>query len=164
MENNLIKKEDNLPVQLEDIARFVLIGKEKLISVKAEIRAMKNLKVAEGVYKQKEVEAKELGGALLLAKVRIGELLKDIPKASGGDRKSEKNKSNSTVTFETKEEKAEELGFSKIDTSRFQQLADNKDIVEKVIEESEDIPTQTECLSKIKSKKNDELNNCNVAW
>ena len=156
MENDLIKKENNLPVNLEDIAKFVLIGKERLISVKAEIRAMKNLKVAKDVCKQKEIEAKELGGALLLAKVRIGEMLKEIPKGTPNP-KLKNNESSSAATLETKQEKAEELGFSKFDTSRFQQLADNKDIVEKVIEESEDIPTQTECLSKIKSKKNDEL-------
>ena len=83
MKNEIVKAKNILPENLEDIAKFVLIGKEKLISVKAEIRAMKNLKLAEEVYKQKEVEAKELGGALLLAKVRIGELLKDIPKAQG---------------------------------------------------------------------------------
>jgi phage N-6-adenine-methyltransferase len=151
--NKLIKKVKNIPTNLEDLTKFVLIGKEKLIAVKAEIKAMKNLKFAESVYKQKEIEAKELGGALLLAKVRVGELLKEIPKESGGNRKSNKIKSNTGVTFETKEEKAEKLGFSKMDTSRFQQLADNKDIVEEVIKNSEDIPTQTECLKKIQEKK-----------
>jgi hypothetical protein len=40
--------------------------------------------------------------------------------------------SNTGVTKSTKEEKAEKLGFSKKDTSRFQQLADNKDIVAEV--------------------------------
>jgi hypothetical protein len=54
----------------------------------------------------------------LLAKVRVGELLKEIPK-------SNKHQSDSAVTLTTKKEKAEKLGFSKKDTSRFQQLADN---------------------------------------
>jgi hypothetical protein len=40
----------------------------------------------------------------LLAKVRIGKLLDDIPKESGGDRKSNKFKSSSAATFETKEQ------------------------------------------------------------
>ena len=87
--------------------------------------------------------------AEILAKVRIGELLKDIPKA----KENQHTKKVLSSTAATKQEKAEELGFSKFDTSRFQQLADNKDIVEDVIENSEDIPTQTECLKKIQDKK-----------
>jgi len=161
MENNLVKVNNNLPANLEDLTKFILIGKEKLVSVKAEIRAMKNLKVAENVYKQKEVEARELGGTLLLAKVRIGELLKDIPKAKE-NQYTKKVEIDNSVDFhnkhETKQEKVKSLGFSQKDSERFQQLADNKDIVEEVIENSEDIPTQTECLKKIQEKKKEQRN------
>ena len=149
--NEIIKTENNLPANLDDLSKFILIGKEKLVSVKAEIRAMKNLKVAKDIYKQKEIEAKELGGALLLAKVRIGELLKDIPKEAGKRTDLEPNR---TVANKSKEVK--KLGFKKDEVSRFQKLADNKDIVEQVIENSEDIPTQTECLKKIQEKKKSE--------
>jgi len=146
MKNELIKTENNLPANLDDLSKFVLIGKEKLVSIKAEIRAMKNLKVAEDVYKQKEVEARELGGALLLAKVRIGELLKDIPKA--------KNQYDAKHHEEqTKTNKLEEMGITKKVKENCEQLANNKDIVEHVIKNSEDIPTQTECLKKIADKK-----------
>jgi N6-adenosine-specific RNA methylase IME4/predicted DNA-binding protein len=152
MKNEITVQNNNLPTKLEDLSKFVLIGKEKLVSVKAEIRAMKNLKVAEEVYKQKEIEAKELGGALLLAKVRIGEMLKDIPKNIPNPKKKN-NEIDNGVKNDTKKEQAEKLGFSQKDTSRFQQLAANKEIVDQVIENSEDIPTQTECLKKIQDKK-----------
>jgi N6-adenosine-specific RNA methylase IME4 len=146
MENSLVESKNNLPANIEDLAKFVLVGKEKLISVKAEIRAMKNLKIAEDVYKQKEIEAKQLGGTLLLAKVRIGELLKDIPKAKNQyDAKHHKE--------QTKTNKLEEMGITKKVKENCEKLADNKDIVEDVINNSEDIPTQTECLKKIKNKK-----------
>jgi len=148
--NAIIQYESILPSNLEDLSKFVLIGKEKLISVKAEIRAMKNLKFAEEVYKQKEVEAKELGGALLLAKVRIGELLKKIPKEQG---KRTDLELIDTVVDKLKKEKVKDLGFSQKESERFQQLAENKDIVDEVIENSEDIPTQTECLKRIHEKK-----------
>jgi hypothetical protein len=49
--------------------------------------------------KYKNVEAKELGGALLLAKVRIGELLKDIPKAKENQH-TKKVQSDNAVTFD----------------------------------------------------------------
>ena len=158
MKNELIKTENNLPANLDDLSKFVLIGKEKLVSVKAEIRAMKNLKVAEDVYKQKEIEARELGGALLLAKVRIGELLKEIPKDTKFKGNQYKRSIDNVVDSpkEPKQEKVKDLGFSQKESERFQQLADNKDIVEQVIENSEDIPTQTECLKKIQEKKKSE--------
>jgi hypothetical protein len=145
MENNLVKVNNNLPANLDDLNKFILIGKEKLISVKAEIRAMKNLKVAEDVYKQKEVEARELGGALLLAKTRIGELTKVIPKG---------NKHQKDTAVLLKKDELHKMGISEKDKQRFEQLANNKDIVEYVIKNSEDIPTQTECLKKIQEKKN----------
>ena len=150
MKNEITKAENNLPVKLEDLSKFVLIGKEKLVSVKAEIRAMKNLKVAEDVYKQKEIEAKELGGTLLLAKVRIGELLKDIPGNQGKrtDMKPLHHREQKLKTDELKE-----MGITKKVKENCEQLADNKEIVEEVINTSEDIPTQTECLKKIQDKK-----------
>lgn len=52
-----------------------------------------------------------MGGALLLAKVRVGELLKEIPKAKENQH-TKKMQSDSAVTLQTKEEKAEKLGFS----------------------------------------------------
>lgn len=60
-----------------------------------------------------------------MAKVRIGELLKSIPKAKENQH-TKKVESDNNVTKQNKQDKAEELGFSKKDTSRFQQLADNK--------------------------------------
>jgi site-specific DNA-methyltransferase (adenine-specific) len=155
MENNLIKIDSQLPVNLDDLSKFVLIGKEKLVSVKAEIRAMKNLKIAEEVYKQKEVEAKELGGALLLAKVRIGEMLKEIPK----DTKFKGNQHTEVTAphgANTKTYKLEEMGITKKVKENCEKLAENKEIVEDVIENSEDIPTQTECLKKIAEHKKEE--------
>lgn len=81
------------------------------------------------------------------AEVRAGELFKLIPKASGGDRKSDKFKnpanvpldnnkkikSDSTAPFEkTKEEIITDLGFTKKQAQRLETLADNKDLVEQV--------------------------------
>jgi hypothetical protein len=56
--NKLIKKVKNIPTNLEDLTKFVLIGKEKLIAVKAEIKAMKNLKFAEVFINKKRLRQK----------------------------------------------------------------------------------------------------------
>jgi hypothetical protein len=140
----------NLPVALDDLAKFVLVGREKLTMVRAGIRAMDKLDMAEGVRKQKKEEAQMLAEALLDAEVRIGEILAGMPKASGGDRKSEsaKIKIDTGVDFDTtptKQEAIKELGFDQKQAERFQTLAANTDLVEQVKEEarkSEDLPTR----------------------
>ena len=71
----------NLPDTLGDLSKFILVGREKLTAVRAEIRAIRRLKLAEDVHRQKQEEASMLAEALLDAEVKIGELLKEIPKA-----------------------------------------------------------------------------------
>ena len=72
-----------LPIKLEDLAQFVLIGREQLTAVRAGIRALDKLDVAEGVRKQKKEEAQMLAEALLDAEVRIGEILAAMPSGKG---------------------------------------------------------------------------------
>ena len=96
----LAKYSENLPIKLEDLARFVLIGREKLQAVKAGIRAIEKLDLAKEVMDQKKNEAQDLAGALLDAEVRIGQLFKALPKGSGGDRKSGEIKSDTGVAFD----------------------------------------------------------------
>ena len=69
----LTKKPINLPSKLEDLTKFVLIGREKLVSVRAEIRAINKLDLATVVREQKKEEATMLAGALLDAEVKIGD-------------------------------------------------------------------------------------------
>ena len=42
-----IKRENNLPVRLKDLRKFVLIGREKLIAVRAEMRAIDKKRILE---------------------------------------------------------------------------------------------------------------------
>ena len=158
--------QENLPDNLKDLSAFVLVGREKLTAVRAEIRAIEKLELAEEVRQQKREEARMLGEALLDAEVRIGELTKRIPKGAGGDRKS--FKSNSSVTFEsasnssvtdppqTKEEILADMGFGKMQVSRYETLADNKDLVEQVkaeARETGEIPTRGKVLDLVKARK-----------
>lgn len=170
--NEIILKNKSFPTTIEDLSKFVLIGREKLISVKAEIRAIDKLEVAQEVRNQKKEECSLLGEALLDAEARIGDLLKQIPKTSGGDRNSENFKKCSTAHFEeikilcsttpnpkTKKEVIQDLGFSIDQAKRFETLADNKDLIEQVKQEArenDDIPTRTRVLDLAKAKKEKE--------
>ena len=76
-------KNTNLPDTIKDLSKFILIGREKLNAVRAEIRAIDILKLAEEVHNQKLEEASWLAEAVLDAEVKMGELLKKIPKKQG---------------------------------------------------------------------------------
>lgn len=83
--NDLTVIQNNLPDNIEDLSKFVLIGRDKLQAVRAEISAIKKLGLAKEVYEQKKSEAQEIAETVTLAEMRTGELLKQIPKTTGGD-------------------------------------------------------------------------------
>lgn len=87
---------------------------------------------------------------MLDAETRIGEILRQIPKDNSFKGNQYVSQSNSSVTLaKPKEQVIKEMGFTKMQVSRFETLAENKDIVEKVKQEAvenDDLPTRTEVL------------------
>lgn len=138
-----------LPATIEDLSRFVLVGREKLTAVRAAIRAIDRVQLAQEVRDQKMEEARMLSEALLDAEVRLGEMTKTIPKALGG--RPLKTTDSAVVSFgKSKSETVHELGFTPKQVERFETLAANKDLVEQVkreARENDDIPTRTQVLS-----------------
>ncbi len=158
--NDLIKQGINLPANMVDLSKFVLVGREKLNAVRAEIRAIDRLKLAEDVRNQKREEAQMLSAALLDAEVRLGELFKELPKSSGGDRRSENFKIDSGVDFEKpKMEVIKNLGFSQKQAERFETLADNQDLVDQVKQEAlenDEFPTRARVIDLAKARQEQE--------
>lgn len=149
----LEKRKEYLPSTLEDLSKFVLIGRDKLNIVRSQIKAMDKLELAEGVRTQKKEEAQMLAEALLDAEVRIGEILNAMPKAQG--QRNDKLGNNTVTKLQTKEQAAQELGFDKMQVSRFQTLAANKDLVEQIKQEArdaDDLPTRTAVLQAAKAR------------
>ena len=161
--SDIVAYQENLPDNLQDLASFVLVGREKLTAVRAEIRAINKLKLAEEVRQQKMEEARMLSEALLDAEVRIGELTKRIPKADKGNQYTGKmvNRNNANNHFQefsqpTKAQAMTEIGFNKDQVSRFETLADNKDLVEQVKAEARErntIPTRGKVLDLAKARR-----------
>lgn len=144
MSKEITKKQNNLPNTLKDLTRFVLIGREKLISVRAEIRAIDKIGLATEVREQKREEANMLAGALLDAEARIGEILKKIPKQGN------------TLTASGGRKASLPQGITHKQSSAFQTLAENKDIIEQVkadAEAEDDLPTRTEVLRRVAENK-----------
>lgn len=82
--NDITVSKSNLPTNIDDLAKFALIGREKLVAVRAEIRAIEKVGLAQEVREQKLREAQEISEAVLDAEVRIGELMAKVPKATKG--------------------------------------------------------------------------------
>jgi hypothetical protein len=166
---------NTLPSKIEDLAKFVLIGREQLNMVRAGIKALDKLDMAKDVREQKKAEAQMLAEALMDAEVRIGEILLAMPKASGkqearGNRfvfreiltaeesstlQAEPPPKPQPKPIETKQEAAQKLGFNKQQVERFQTLAQHKDIVEQVKQEAranDDLATRTAVLQAVKDQ------------
>ena len=144
MENQIVKRDIQLPSTIEDLSRFVLVGREKLTSVRAEIRVIDKLQLAEDVRQQKKEEATFLAEALLDAETRIGEL---IPPPT-----SQRNEAGRLQGIRTLPE-----GISWNQSSAFQKMAAHKDIIELVKTESrerDELPTRTAVLDAIRFVEN----------
>lgn len=142
--NELTVANNNLPSNIEDLSKFVLVGREQLVAVRAAIRAIDKVGVAQEVRKQKLKEGQEIGEAVLDAEVRIGELMRDVPKASGGDRRSENFKTANGGRFETKTEAvAKMMGMD---------AATDKNKVEHMIKRFETLAAHPEIVAQAKAE------------
>lgn len=128
-----------LPDTLADLSKFVLIGREKLNAVRAEIRAIEKVGLAKEVHEQKLHEAQEIAEAVLDAEVRIGELTSAMQSAQG-TRTDVKPRDNAVTKLKTEELRMS--GFSGSDeairkqSSRFEKLARHPEIVEEAKREA----------------------------
>ena len=149
----LIIAQNKLPTRIEGVAKFALIGRDRLRAVYAEISALDKIGVVEEVRKQKLEEGQRIGELVLLAEARLGELLNQMPKATKGaggnrytkadsreipsagkfSRENPSAENHSGTKKPSKLEAAAELGFGKNQVSQFQKLADNPAAVQKAI-------------------------------
>lgn len=148
--NELSQAMRQLPDNLEDLSKFVLIGREKLNAVRAEIRAIKAVELAAEVHEQKLAEAQDIAEAVLDAEAKLGELTSRMETAQG--RRTDIEHSNSGVT---KSKQLEQIGLSKMDASRYENLAAHPEIVEQAKAEARangEIVTRQTVINKIASE------------
>jgi len=143
----IIKKETYIPDTIPALQEFILIGKEKLKAYKLKVEIIDNLGLAKDVRDKAIEDAQHMAVAMLHAEAKLGELLKNLPpkkpiKLSDGSL-------NGTIGSLPD-------GITKKQSHHAQTLAEHSDIIEEVIQDaikSEDIPTKTEVLQRIKQAK-----------
>lgn len=162
--NELKTTQIQLPDTLPELAKFALVGREKLAAVRAEIRAIDKLNLANEVHEQKLIEAQDIAEAVLDAEIKIGELTAKIEKAA--ENQYTKVLSDSTGTKQkSKTETLKELGIPKRTVYRFEQLAKNPEKVKEAKEaarESGSIVTREAVEKKIKQSVDEALRPRNV--
>jgi len=143
---NIEKRKQMLPDNIEDLHKYILVERAKYKAFRGLVDDIDRIEVAQGVKKQKIAEGQDIGAALLWAECRLGDLIKKIPKESG---KRTDKPSRAVAT------RLQGAGIKKDESSRAQNLSDNKPIIKQVIKEAaanDDLPTKTEVLRKIKQK------------
>ena len=108
--NTLQTHTTQLPETLPELAKFALIGREKLVAVRAEIRAIDKVGLAKEVRQQKLKEAQDIADAVLDAEVKIGELMEKVPKNQVG--RPSKNNDSGVDNLPTKSEVIRDSGFT----------------------------------------------------
>lgn len=146
-----------LPETLPELSKFVLIGREKLNAVRAEIRAIEKVGLAKEVHEQKLSEAQEIAEAVLDAEVKIGELTAKLPKASA-DRGNQytSGKSTTVSVSQSKEKQLSDIGIPQRTAERFESLARHPEEVQKAKETAQQenrIVTRQDVLNAIEEKK-----------
>lgn len=132
--NELIHSETYLPDTIEDLTQFVLVGKARLNAYMLKIQNVNRLSMAQEIRDQTLHEAQELQGALFAAEQKIGEILLAIPKQTGNQYTSANSEGNEKAKSKT--ETVSEMGYTRDEASRYQQMAKNPDVVQKVLNDA----------------------------
>ena len=131
----LTKSTVRLPSTIPELTRFALVGRDKLQAVKAEIHAIEKVGLAQEVREQKLQEAQEIAEVVTDAEVRIGELLKQIPKATPNNNPFHENSPREKLV-KPKSEVIRESGITPKQAFHFQAMADNPDSVARAKEKA----------------------------
>ena len=152
--NELTTKTIQLPDNVEDLAKFTLIGREKLNAVRAEIRAIEKVGLAKEVHEQKLQEAQEIAEAVLDAEAKIGELTSKMETAKG----FASTIKDSGVPNVTKQKQLEQIGITEKQKQRFETLARHPETVERAKEDARAegrIVTRQDVLNRIAPPKSE---------
>ncbi len=153
--NELETVNQQLPDNIADLATWDKFLSARLPTYRKLLHSVKSWEEATEEEQRILRRAQEEAENLIDVRARIGKLIRDIPKASGGDRRSEdfKSKNDNVVDFEKpKSETLSEMGISQKQAERYQRLANHPEAVQKAKEDARkrnDVVSQQDVLNRI---------------
>lgn len=144
MPNSLISEKERLPVEIDALHDFILVGKEKLNAHKAKIRAIEKIDSAHIAKDAALYDAQDLADVLLDAETKLGEMLADIPNKKASSGKGTRSLPES---------------ITKKESHYSQTIAKNPDVVEKIKVKARNegfIPTAKDVLKAVQKTKQKE--------
>ena len=146
---------NNLPQTVEDLHRFIIIGKERLNAHKAKIRAIEKIETAHSAKAAALTDAQDVADILLDAEAKLGEMLAAIePKYI------QVSSMTGTNLKPVAKQKSLPPEITKKESHVAQTIARNPGVVEKVKFESREtgtIPTAQDVYKEIQREKQKEL-------
>ncbi len=155
----IVTYNEQLPANIEDLAKFAIFNSEKLRSLKAEISAIDKLCLAKEVYDQKIEEQRLLAELVLDAFVKLGEFSKKLPKVNRNQHTVKVPCDSTVAEQKSKTEIMKNLGFTPKQVERFEILANNPDVVEEVkheARENDDLPTRSRVIDLVKQREREQ--------
>ena len=165
MAEELTKFAKALPANIEDLSTFVVVGREKLVALQAELRAISKVGMVDEIRKQKLSAAQDLADELLLAEVRLGELIAALPEMRG--KRNDLQQPMDTDVQMSKKEVLQKNGINIRTAARYEMLAAHPEIIYKMSREarnSGEIISRTSILKAIAKKPFVINNSGNTEW
>lgn len=154
--NDLTINNRQLPDTIEELSTFVFVGREKLIALKSAIKACSKSSIISEKLNEMREEEQLLAENVLIAEMRIGELLKDVPREQGTRTELQ---TSSEPKLTSKQKAISDIGISDSTAKRYQTLAKHPELVEQAIENARNANrpvTRQEVLNKIAPTKQQE--------
>ena len=141
--NDIQTTQKQLPATAEELVDYVVINEEKLNAVKAAIRAAK--KAGDIQLDKLEAQKRELEIATISAQCRLGEITAEMEKGTN-------QYALPSVGIATKKQALKELGIQQQRASEYEQMARHPEIVQRVIDDGENI-SKASVLKAIKEER-----------
>jgi hypothetical protein len=141
---DLIAYKEQIPTTVEDLQKFILIGKESLNAQKAKIRAIEKANMALAAKEAALQDTQDIADILLDAEVKLGEMLKRI------EPKRDKQGSNQRTSLPSLPP-----GINKKQSHEAQKLSKNPELVAAVKKEAREngtVATARDVHAKIRSE------------
>ncbi|GHU37276.1 hypothetical protein FACS1894172_20640 [Spirochaetia bacterium] len=149
----ILAAEKQLPSNIKDLSKYILIGRRKLDAIRSALDAAKRTGFDKETLDKMQAEGREYGELILDAELEMASRLRAIPKASGRPPEIIRTDTENYLAQPTKAETVAELGFSRMEAERIQKLTPEAvEAAKAEARQKNEIPTRSLALKLVKQQ------------